>query len=507
MWSVPTRGVLRNLPIYLLPPDALHDSLNVLVRDGALQVRPGMAQISTTSLGSRPMGAYTTAAFALGGFQSDAFQNDAFQVGSDISAIVVVGTTRKIWYLSAGVFRDITDTPLTGGATSHVRMTSLQIGGTLWTLITNGVDTPRKWDGLSAQVQLVSGGPPLFTDVATIADRVVGIVPPYKIQWGQALSLDTWPSINVRLLADTPDSLVAIRNLGTMGGVVYKARSIWSIQPLGTTDASFFRIDLRALVPGPVSPAALVEADGAHYYMTSKGRIGMYDGAGHRWVADGAWGVVRKDLDPGTMVRAFGVYESLFREVWFFYPRQGDNGELRGGVVVCLPRPEEGIEQHIAFPFRMGAFVSAGTDLRLSDEGAMLLTAQSALAFSLSDAAPTDEGGAPISGYWQTGLVPAPEGIEHRIEGIETFAERGPGYGTLTVLPVYSYILDTPSGTQGPGATVDLSQSTPVYDTKGVDARGRFLGVRYSFPASLTLRWRGAVLDARPVGVRQAPPR
>lgn len=504
-WGVPNKGVLRNMPIYMLPEDALHDSLNVLVRDGDLRVRPGMTTFNSTTLQNRVMGAFNTAVIASGAFQADTFQNDAFQMGAGTSIQLIVGTTRKIWAYFNGVFNDITDTPLTGTDIQHVRMSGLEISNALWTLITNGQDSPRKWNGSDPTVSVAGGTPPAFTDITTIGDRIIGIVPPYKVRWGQALNLDSWPSSNVRVLSDTPDLLVAIRNLGTLGGAVYKNRSIWTVSATGTTDATFFRMDLRSLVAGPSSPAALVEADGSHYYMTPKGRVGMYDGASHRWVADGSWRIVREDIDQDNANRTFAVYEPTFREVFFFYPRKGDGGEIRGCLIVCLPRPAEGIGDHISFPARLESFVSAGTDLRQANEGALVFSASSFLAFNLTEDGPTDEGGQPISGFWQTGLVATPASEPHRVEGIETFAERGGGYGSVSLMPVTSYLLDTQSGDVGAATPLSLETTESVYDPKGVDARGRFLGVRYSFPAFVTLRWKGAIMDARALGVKQQP--
>lgn len=400
LWGVPNQGVLKHLPIYSLPPDALHDALNVIVREGELRERPGMTQYSTTIFTGRPMGAHNISVLASTAFQVDAFQNDTFQTSGVAGGHgLILGTTQRIYSDDNGVFRDITDTSLLGSAINHVRITSMEIGGLLWSFIVNGVDTPRKWNGSSATVALAGGTPPLFSDVTTIGDHIIGIIPPYQVRWGNALDLDTWPALNQRVLSDTSDFVVAIRNLGTLGGVVYKSRSLWTVQPFGSSEASFFRIELRALIDGPASSAAIVEADGVHYYMTRNGRIGRYDGSSHRWVADGTWGHARNEIDLLNTNRIFGVFEPQFNEVWFFYSKTGNGGDLKNGIVVCLPRPEDGIDQHIAFPFKMGSFVSAATDRRLGQRDAMLFTSTSRLSFSLIGT--SDEGGNPISGSWQ----------------------------------------------------------------------------------------------------------
>jgi hypothetical protein len=450
------------------------------------------------------MGAFANTTLAAPAFQLDAFQNDAFQVaGVGGATIPVVGTTRRIFAFYSGNWVDITDTLLTGTEVDHVRMTGIEISGVIWTLITNGKDAMRQWNQQTATVQVTAGSPPKFIDITTIGNRIVGLVAPYTVQWGNELSLSTWPAANFRDLADTPDRAVAVRNLGTLGGVLYKQKTIWSIVPIGGTDAGFFRFELRGFYDGPVSPAAVVEARGLNYHMTPTGRVGMFSGTSFTWVADGVWSLIKDDLDSANANRIFGVYEPLFDEVYFFYPRNGDGGELKGGVCVILPRPQDGIMDHIAFPIRLMKPVSAGTDLRLENNKALLFRSDNFKSNFLE--VDENDDGTEFSGYWQTGLVPMPGLVPNRLEEVELFAHRGAGFGNLTVKPVYSNILGTHEGTLGAGITFDLSEETAVRDVRGGDVRGRFLGLRHEFTSSagFHVHWHGSRITSRPL---ESPP-
>jgi len=500
MWFVPTLGCYHNLPIYQVPDDAVWDALNVIVRDGALEPRPGLTSHSETSLVDRPMGAWVVSALGSAAFQADTFQNDAFQVtGAGSNVIILCGTTRKIWAYYSGVWHDITNSALTGGGSDHVRFTSIEISGTIYTLITNGVDTPRQWDNVAATVSNVGGtpSPPKWTDITTISNHIIGIIPPFTVQWGNNLDISTgWPAANFRDVADTVDKVVAIRNLGTMGGALYKERSVWSVIPVGGTESGFFRFELRGLWPGPCSPAAVVDADGVHYYLTTTGRVGRWTGGGHEWVADGIWEIIKGDLDSVNMNRAWGVYEPLHNEVYFFYPRVGGSGEIYGGLVVQIPRPRSIIQDHIAFPTRFIKSLSCGIDLRLESNKALVFDA---LTFKSRFLEGDSDFDGEFTGFWQQGFAPTKGLSPHRIHEVEVFATREPAAGSLTVKPVYSNILDEEGGSLGTSLTVDLSDSAPVRDVKGTDTRGRFFALRYEFTTPIQLSWLGARLTADPL--------
>lgn len=500
-WEVPTLGTLRNMPIYKVPPEALWSSANVLIRAGFLQPRPGLTEFTSTVLTGRPTGMFNSVMLATGAFQTDTFQNDAFQVtGSLPSTLLLVGTTDKIYAYYAGAFNDITGSPdLTALDVQLARFTSMALGTpqVLYVIHTNGIDTPRQWDATSGTFSAVAGSPPLWTDVTNIDNHIIGIVPPFNIQWGNTGGITTWPAANVRVLSDTPDPLIGIAALGVRAGAVYKARSIWDVIVTGSSiESSYFRFEQRDSVDGPASAAALINVDGAHAYMTAQGRIGFYNGTRHFWIGDGIWPLVQADIDQTNSPRIFGSYDPKYRVCVFVYPKTGDAGECKGWAVVMLPNPSEGYEGFISFHGTSTVALSAGGDLRLDSFKALFARSDTGATKVYTWEGDSDAGSA-ISGHLQTGLVGTPGMEFFGLEAYETLALRGAGYNTVTVKPVSSYILDTEGGTVATGKTLDLTENKVLGSPKSeANVRGRFFGLRYEFSTPITFKWLGARLSA-----------
>lgn len=501
-WEVPILGTLRNMPIYRVPPEALWSSANVLVRSGFLQPRPGLTQHAATVLTGRPTGIFNSTILASGAFQGDTFQNDTFQVASAVPpSLLVVGTTQKLYAFYSSVYNDVTGTPdLTAADGQLARFTSMALGSpqTLYVIHTNGADAPRQWDGVAASFSAVAGSPPNWTDIANISEHIIGIVPPYSIRWGNTQVINSYPAANERVLSDTPDPLRAISPLGVQSGVVYKSRSLWDVVVTGSSvESEYFRFEPRNIVDGPAGPAAVLNVDGAHLYMTESGRIGYYDGGTHFWVADGIWPLITTEIDADFTVRIFGAYDPKNRVAVFVYPKTGDSGDCKGWAIVMLPNPQEGYTGFITFHGSSTIALSAGGDLRIGSSKALLARSTSGNR-RIYTWEGSDDAGSSFTGHFQTGLVAAP-GLEFfTLEAYETLALRAAGYGSVTVKPVSSYILDTEGGTVAAGKTLDLTENKVLGSPKGGDIRGRFFGLRYEFTqsASLTFRWLGARLSA-----------
>ena len=92
-----------------------------------------------------------------------------------------------------------------------------------------------------------------------------------------------------------------------------------------------------------------------------------------------------------------------------------------------------------------------------------------------------DDDGAAIPGFWRTGLVQTPQADAIRFEALEVYARRGADQGQLTLNPVTSYLLDD-DGVVGETLEVPLDgRDLWVRAPRGMDARGRFLGIRLGF--------------------------
>lgn len=408
-WVVPLAGTQRSIPIHQIPPHALFDSLNTVIDQESLAARPGITSFAATVLTGRPTGMFGSGILASGAFQEDAFQEDAFQLSTSIpNTLLIVGTTQRIYVLYEDIFNDITGTALNADKANLARFTGIQIGtpAQLFVLHTNGVDPVKQWNSTDATFIDVAGSPPLFTDITTIDDRVVGIIPPFDVRWSPVLTLDSWPSANGRVLADTRDPLIGITNFGLNGGVAYKAHSIWNIVVTGSgVESTALRFDFRREVSGPASPAAIVNA-GAHYYMTRQGRVGRWDFFNHSWVADGVWRLIQADLDTAFTAHIHGAWNPVLDCVTFYYPRIGDAGECKGSVTIMIPNAMKGITDFIAFPGRLEKAVSASGDSRLDLNKQFVATSSTPKVYTVEGA---NDDTVNFTGFFQTGLAEVPQ--------------------------------------------------------------------------------------------------
>lgn len=481
-FGVPWGGVNTLISAHDLPPDQLRAASNVLPRVGSLRPRPGYTVFHSTTFTGTPTGIFH------------------YLRGSADPVPVLATTTRQYKY-DSGTWTDVTGTLQTATTLQPARFTTIALGtpSVNWVIHVNGKDLPTKWSGTSTFAAMT--GAPTWSDVCTIADHIIGIVPPYLVQWGPIRSITSFPDLNTKSASETADAVVAIRPLGNgSAAVLYKETSLWPVTFTGAqTEATAFRIgpDPLGFWDGPASPAAVVNVDGAHVYMTVTGRIAVFTGAQHKWIADGLWATIQADMDTSKAGRIWGVHDPTNHEVHFVYPSLSVSSQMRGYVGISLPKPDQGVTSFGAFPGLLGSELSAGATIRLTDRLDRMLVA-GAKSYTLSMASNADDG-TPFAGYWQTGLL-ATQGMDAiRLDSIETFAERANGYGQLDLAGVQSWTLSTDGNVEALSKPVNLSEvDEPVTAGVGQDISGRFLGARWSFSDStaITLRYKGATLVA-----------
>ncbi len=476
-WELPIKGVLRNIQDLQIPLDGLFDAQNIEVTDGVLQGRTGLTALDSQLFGATPLAALNFWETASAGW-------------------IILATTNKIWtkQLSTGTWTDRSGS-LTASIDNATRIAQFEFGtpSVNRAYICNGVDAFKTWKPGDASASNVTGSPPIFKDIAVVADTLVGLVGTNEVRWGKTLSDTSWPLLNAKLLAETPSPTIAIRSLGYLAAVVYKRDGIWSIDVTGLAGAHAFRFQQAVKVPGPAGPNALVDADGTHYYMTRNGRIAMYNGFAHKWVADGVWKIIKNEIDLTKPYRIHGVYISQLAQIWFFYKRAAGS-DTDGLVILNLADKESGLP-YASFPGRMGKSVTTGCEM-LDDsfDTSLVFTNNVGAEKSYKILGTTDDGTA-ISSFFQTGLVLASKLEVARALSLEAFLERSGGYGSVTPKLAYSNVLDSISGTLSAGSTIDLTV-VPVKNPIGFDVRGRFLALRLEFTSSATVRYRGAVLRA-----------
>ena len=285
---------------------------NVLMRDGALVNRPGMKQLTANTVTGRPMGV------------------QFFQI-SALSRIVVVGTTVG-WYslnqaVSPFTFTDLTGgTALTGDGDNFVQFTVFPQGNDMRLIGVNGHrnNVPKYWIGTGNYASL-GGTPYAAQDVTTAANRVLlfhtmetAVEYPFRVRHSDFNDSDTWPANNFADLSDTPDAIIAGKALSRVSVGIYKEDTQWvGLAQQGTFP---FRYELQDHKPGPVSPAAVVDADGRHFYLARDGSVYSFDGSRCTHIGEPNRRFILKNLNFDAKERTFGFYSRRDRMVYWFFP-------------------------------------------------------------------------------------------------------------------------------------------------------------------------------------------
>ena len=518
-YGIPYRGLWLQTPTYQSPPDSLRAAKNVLVRNGILTHRPGYTRHTGETFADTPTGAFPYVS-----------------IGDERAPIM--GSLSSFYQFNGSAWQDVTGSAAVRTSTNLqlVRFTSIVLGADtptnplqVYVFASDGVNTPQWKAGVGGYFEptgKVHGDPDTFpdtdpelilyfTDLCTIADKVVGIVPPYLVGWSTTLmnpnighfsfqdSLN-WPALNRHQEASTPDRVVAIRNLSSVSGCLYKQQSMWAISTTGAqSEAAAFRFDLIGMYDGPAGPAAVINCNGSQMRMTLNGRLGFFNGGSHRWVGDGAWPYIRSDLNVGTAKRVHGWYDPLHDECWFVYPSVANSNKMTGLVIITFPKPDWGIEDFGVFVGQLAHEVTASTvDRSPTEVNRILLFGDETLKRPyLMDAETTahaTDDSVAITGHWQTPMSSNPGREPIRLESVETFASRGTGYGQLDLQAVSSYTL-ADEGKLSSVIPVNLElPDEPVRADIGADVRGRFIGLRYAFDATQDIvQYKGAVTKAQ----------
>ena len=313
--SVPTDGVRADLHPHDIPPTALRDAQNWVLRDGIFRVRPGLATFGN-DVNERPMG------FA------DYVHNDG-------ARRLVMGTTvgwRK-YNTGANTWDSITGV-LTGSATDQVVFRVFDRGGTKYLLGTNGADTLKKWDGAAGAFSAASGSPPRARCMVVANDRIVL----FHLLSGPTISGSAydvsaskdfdagWGTTLTGILVDTPGSIVSALEFGPLQSVIYKDDAIYVMFAQAPTTAPF-RFELKsAAIAGPLSPLCAVQVtDGLHAFLGSDGAVRLFDGVETRSIGYHVQKYIADRMDPAIAARSFGFFDRELNELVFAFPEVGSS--------------------------------------------------------------------------------------------------------------------------------------------------------------------------------------
>ena len=498
----PYRGTWYTLPSHLLPDDVLAESRNVTLRKGILRSRSGLSQFDAFVFPERVTGAYTF-------------------VDSSDNKLFIAGTEQHLYRFS-GSWADITGTTLTGDSTTLSRMTSIQQGTLNYLLYCNGKDTLKvsangaSLTDITPFIDPVTGPSsiPSPIDITTSFSRIVAITRPYTLAWSDVVNDDhlcftNWPALNQAILSDTPDTLVAIRPLSTVAFAIYKEGSIFvGIAQAGPSSAAF-RVEFRGKYQGPAGTQAIAEWDGKHVYMTPTGRVGVFDGTAHDWICDGVWPFLRENIDIAHSNRIFAVYDYSVSEITFWYPKPGDDGALRGMLVICLPYPLAGVSSYSYFLGESLFPCSTGLSVEpfLGQTDPLVFSALAPRkSYGINNLAYGD-GGQPFQCSFNTGLFRPSfkkSALEEATTGqqvkpsLEFYTTRDGTRGIAHVSSLVSQQLET-SGEIGDLEELDLTQIQPNEFVASGNI-GSFLGVRAEWFSDAKVEYKGCDVWGREVG-------
>lgn len=490
-FMVPTKGTQSSVAVHMVPLDALYTSMNVFVRKGKLRQRPGLRPLNATVfvnpiIGGRPITTPTTTMVL-------AFARDRVYELSDTDTVWT--STLSGSNLVAPSDQDTVDVAV------------LETAGEYMALVAERHSPLHKWTQFPRRYAVITGSNiPNAQSVCIAASRVVALVAPHTVVWSATLDPTNFSALAYAKRAQTGDAGICVRSLSTLAFVLYKERSIHPARAQAGGEDTAFTFAEPLQVSGPAGLHAVVEINGTHVYMTRNGRIALYNGTSYpQWIADGLWLFLQDDIDQRLAYQIRGVYDHRLHTVTFWYPRVAAPYYLSGMVVITMPF--EGIDVAEQGPQRPQAFLgvcrkaithACAVYVASALDRSLLFTATSgtvndAQSFVYDEATNVD-GTLAYPCAFQTGLQAMPD-ARHGMFVIETFAERGAGYGSVQVEPVISDSLENEAGTI-PSMTaqrVDLAWN-PVTDYRGFNKKVRFFGLRYSWTSTSTFRYSGAVV-------------
>lgn len=505
----PTRGAVASGAPHLLPPDAVPADVtkNVVMRDGWLVNRPGFAEIDADLVTGRPMGLIY------------------YKEGTTKRTVVA---TLSSWYsYASGTYTDLS-AALTGTADDHVRFTLWPTGTNLILLGVNGAlnEAVTEWTGTGATA-LTAGSPPPADDITVSTNRVIlartfetGIEQYYRIRWSAFNDRASYPAANFTDLSDTPDLVVGARAITRTAFAIHKDESQWI--GLGRSGSQPFQFQLQDTKPGPVSTAAIVSAEGRHWYLGIDGSFYMFDGTRCSHIGEGIRRYVVKNLNFDMKKRALGVFLKRDRDIWWFFPANGSDD--------CNRAISMNLDTLRFFPHELGLTVSAGCEWDFipsvtwdslsgytwdniaatyptwdsfgSTSTPVDLVAQVSGKIHSFGVAATDNGTS-VAARWRTGpLAAAGPGQRVRAESLDTYFEltnsaqaattKVGSTDTLAADPTFpAELTDTLALGTDSAKVLDYGDVTAGIGT-GL-ALARFVAVQHEVATTVDWRWGGAV--------------
>lgn len=495
----PFQGTWKTVPPQLLPDDVVQDSMNVSLLGGRLRARLGLLNQSNFDFNNHILGSFLFTSVA----------NTKHPLAS----------TKSKLFRYDGSWTDITSTTLNGTDASQIRMTSLQQGSSIYVIYTNGVDFPKYAPDATGLIDITpyvdpitgTSSLPILKDLCTSFDRIVGITPPYTITWSDPINDDylaftNWPATNQAILSQTEDALVAIRSLGTLGLAIYKEGSLYTGTAQAGPQSQAFRFEYRGEAEGPAGVNAIVKAKNSHIYMTPTGRVGLFDGTRHEWLADGLWPFLQDTLDTAYAYKIHGCYNYRTSEVYFYYPRVGDSGAVKGILILNDAYPLAGVNT-VSYFLGSVAFTctnSLSVPLNNASTSPLVFGQPSMYTDFILDKNTYTDNNIPFSCSFKTGLfkpiIPVPVGAKKDNADVfrpilELYTTRDESRGLVELAAVTSQNLAN-DGISSVAERVDTSVE-PINEYIGFNESGSFLGIEATWMSDAKIEYKGCDVYGR----------
>jgi len=206
----------------------------------------------------------------------------------------------------------------------------------------------RRWTGGLSQYETVTAAP-VARDILVLGSRIVcfnttenGTNFPRRARWSEFEDATTWLALNFNDMLDSDDAIIGAAKLGQNEAAVYGGSSIWLIQlnPGGDDASAFTTQELFSAInySGPIGTAAIVVAEGSHYYLGTDGRVYQFNGIQPTPISDPIDPVVLAQINLGFGSRCHGVYLPAKRALVFFWPNLASGPNCRNCSYFSLAR-------------------------------------------------------------------------------------------------------------------------------------------------------------------------
>ena len=482
-YDVPFKGTFRSSAIHKVPSDAVYNGLNIFTREGKLRTRAGMRLLDGFIFDDKVIGG----AMAVG------------PTGKNLLAITQTCLYERqeqaeTWTQTAGF--DFSHS-FTINDRNMVDIAFIDTSGQLNGVIAS-IGRPLKvWNAVTHQTTVMAptgDAPiPMAKSVCIAARRLVCLTDPYTLDWSKVFDITYFSGLTRNRIAQTSDVGICVRALSSLSFVLYKERSIIPVRAQAGNDDTAFSFAEPLKVEGPAGLHAVVDVGGSHIYMTKNGRIAIFDGTSYpQWILDGLWLFLQKDIDPAQTDKIFGVFDYRLHTVTFYYPKVGYAGALQGMVIINLSFEDMPMHAFLGLCTKSPSF---GYEMRFNDQIDRSLVFAADVdnqVYYIDEDYNRDENDS-FDCYFQTGLQGMTDARHGRIV-LESFLERGHGYGQIVIEPVLSDGLEDKEGRiPDLSGQIENLEFNPVIEYRGFGDKTRFFGFKYSWQSTSKVRFAGAV--------------